>query len=166
MSGTPTPSKPWYRHFWVWFVIAIPVSAMVMGFTTLYYAVSTSDGLVVDDYYRQGLAINRTLDRDRRAAELGLSARVDFLGEQLRVVLQGVRPEQLHVRLLHPTLAHHDVDILVWPEADGTYRATLPELVPASWYVLVEPAERAEWRLLGRIRIPGERSVEIAPSKP
>jgi hypothetical protein len=160
-------SKPWYRHFWVWFVISIPVAAMFMGFTTLYYAVSTSDGLVVDDYYKAGLAINRTLDRDRRAAELGLVARVSIRsGDEdgrIRVSLDGTRPQALRIRLLHPTLADQDVELLAPPDADGLYSGAIPALVPGFWHVLLEPAADADWRLLGRIRLPEGDFLEIRP---
>ena len=53
--------KPWYREPWVWLMIALPASAVVGGIITIYLAVSTSDGLVVDDYYKRGKAINLDL---------------------------------------------------------------------------------------------------------
>ena len=42
-------SKPWYRQPWVWFLIALPMTAVVGGLVTMYIAATTSDGLVVDD---------------------------------------------------------------------------------------------------------------------
>lgn len=159
--------KPWYRHFWVWFVISIPVAAMFMGFTTLYYAVSTSDGLVVDDYYKAGLAINKTLDRDRRAAELGLLARVSIHAGppgRIRVSLDGVQPAVLRIRLLHPTLADQDVELLASRGPDGLYGAELPALAPGFWHVLLEPEHSADWRLAGRIRLPDSDFLEIRPA--
>ena len=69
-------TKPWYRQFWPWFIIALPASAVIAGLTTVYIAFDEPDGLVVDDYYKEGLAINQTLARDQRAAQLGLSALV------------------------------------------------------------------------------------------
>ncbi len=164
--NTEVPTKPWYRHFWVWFVIAIPLAAMAMGFTTLYYAVSTSDGLVVDDYYQQGLAINRTLDRDRKAAALGLVARVSIHAGapgQIQVSLDGVQPEVLRIRLLHPTLAHRDVEVLARRNEHGVYGASIPALVPGFWHVLLEPETAPEWRLVGRVRLPGRGFLEIRP---
>ncbi|MBL0421042.1 FixH family protein [Ramlibacter sp. AW1] len=59
---SPGPAAaPWWRHGHVWLVIAGPVVAVVAGFTTLFLALSTSDPLVAQDYYRQGIEINRTL---------------------------------------------------------------------------------------------------------
>ena len=62
MRGSPSP---WYRQFWPWFLIAVPAAAVVMGITTILLALHEPDGLVSDDYYREGLAVNRDLERDQ-----------------------------------------------------------------------------------------------------
>ena len=40
-------TKPWYRQFWPWFIIALPASAVVAGLTTVWIAMQTTDSLVV-----------------------------------------------------------------------------------------------------------------------
>jgi len=40
---------PWYKQFWPWFIIALPASAVIASFITLYLAVSRPDHMVVDD---------------------------------------------------------------------------------------------------------------------
>jgi hypothetical protein len=40
---------PWYRQFWPWVLIAIPLSAVIMGGITLWLALSNPDYLVVDE---------------------------------------------------------------------------------------------------------------------
>ena len=59
-------------------VLAIPAAAVVVGVVMLVLANVTWDGLVVDDYYRRGLEINRSLARDAEASRLGLRASVAF----------------------------------------------------------------------------------------
>ena len=54
--------------------MAGPAVVIVAGVITLWLAVRSSDGLVTDDYYKQGLAVNQVLERDHRAAALGLRA--------------------------------------------------------------------------------------------
>jgi len=45
---------PWYRQFWPWFIIALPTSAVIASFVSLWLAVSNPDHLVVTgDEYRQ-----------------------------------------------------------------------------------------------------------------
>jgi hypothetical protein len=41
-------SRPWYKEPWPWVAIAIPLAAVIMGFITLYLAVSHPDYLVVE----------------------------------------------------------------------------------------------------------------------
>jgi hypothetical protein len=41
--------KPWYRHFWVWFIIALPAAAVAGGLLSLWIAMSNPDHLVVDE---------------------------------------------------------------------------------------------------------------------
>jgi hypothetical protein len=72
-----TDTRPWYAEPWVWLIIAIPLTAVIVGMITIYLAVSTSDGLVVDDYYKRGKAINVDLARDRAAARYELRAQID-----------------------------------------------------------------------------------------
>jgi len=58
--------------------MAGPAIVVVAGFITLGLAIQSSDGLVADDYYKQGKAINMTLTRDARARELGYRAQLDM----------------------------------------------------------------------------------------
>jgi hypothetical protein len=83
-----TDQHPWYRYPWVWLMIAFPLAAVIGGIVTIYLAVTTSDGLVVDDYYRHGKTINRVLARDRAAAEHGLEARIALDAANNRVTVQ------------------------------------------------------------------------------
>lgn len=60
-TTTPaTVSPPWWRFGHVWMVIAGPALVVVASFITAYLAIVGQDP-VVDDYYRKGLAINKTL---------------------------------------------------------------------------------------------------------
>lgn len=52
--------QPWWKYGYVWLVISGPLVVVVASFITLYLALNTPDQ-VVDDYYRKGIEINRTL---------------------------------------------------------------------------------------------------------
>ncbi len=86
-----TPAERWYREPWPWIVMIAPAAAVLGGAVMLWLAISTYDGLVSDDYYKQGLAINQVLRRDERAAELGYRAHASLSedGTQVRVLLRG-----------------------------------------------------------------------------
>lgn len=70
-------SIPWFKNPMVWMVIFFPSLAVVAGISTIFIAINTEDGLVVDDYYKNGLQINQVIKYDKRAKEIGLSAFVD-----------------------------------------------------------------------------------------
>jgi len=63
-------ARPWYREPWPWIIIAGPASAVVAGVALLWLAIDSNDGLVVDDYYKEGLAINQVIRRDQAAFDL------------------------------------------------------------------------------------------------
>ncbi|MBP6382753.1 MAG: FixH family protein, partial [Pseudomonadales bacterium] len=58
---------PWYRQGWPWFLILLPLSVVIACFVTLYLALKTDEALVRDDYYKEGLAINRRLEEESNA---------------------------------------------------------------------------------------------------
>jgi len=154
---------PWYRLPYVWLVIAFPALSVAAGLTTLFIAVSTYDGLVVDDYYKRGMEINRELDRDRAAVERELGATVELEpgAPRFRILLAAgagqPAPAQLQVTFLHRTRAgfDHAVSAALLPHSANTspfiYQAETPALVRGQWDVLIESGD---WRLLGSATIP------------
>lgn len=68
-------SAPWWKFGHVWMVIAGPAIVVVAGFVTLYLAVRTPDPVVADDYYRQGIEINKTLEANGASLAPAVQAR-------------------------------------------------------------------------------------------
>ena len=58
-----TKPEPWWKFGHVWLVVAGPAVVVVASFITLYLAVTRPDALVSEDYYRQGMEINKTLEK-------------------------------------------------------------------------------------------------------
>lgn len=56
---------PWWKFGYVWMVIAGPAVVVVAGFATLWLALANPESLVAEDYYRQGIGINKTLAAER-----------------------------------------------------------------------------------------------------
>ena len=52
---------PWWKHGFVWMVIAGPAIVVVAGIATLVIAVRSADPVVEADYYRRGIEINKAL---------------------------------------------------------------------------------------------------------
>ncbi len=57
--------RPWHRQFWPWVLIAIPATTVVACAVMITLAIVTDDGLVSDDYYREGLAINKKIEASK-----------------------------------------------------------------------------------------------------
>ena len=159
--------RAWYREPLVWFIISLPLTAVIAGFFTLYLAIISRDGLVVDDYYQKGKEINKSLARDVAAAQHGLHAGVQLDAAKQEVVVQlsatkGQHlPDRLDLRWLHATRAGFDRTQLLIHSPDGRYRGAFPELAPGHWYVQIEAQD---WHLQGSLHVPGEVRLELTPS--
>ena len=137
---------PWYRHRWPWLLMLGPGAVVVAGAFTLWLAFASADGLVADDYYKQGLAVNRVLAKEEEARRLGVSAEVRIGGGEIAVRVAGQHPQALFVRLAHATRAGLDVRLRLAPAADGVYRAELAPLAAGHWQVVIEDP-RGSWRI-------------------
>ena len=144
------PAQRWYREPWPWILMSGPAVVVVAGLVTAWVAFATSDGLVAEDYYRQGLAINQTLRREQYAAERGIRASFERTEERLRVRLAGAEPEALVAQLVHPTRAGLDRRVRLLPAGGGVYEAAIGALPPGRWQVVIE-GPRREWRLAGAL---------------
>jgi len=151
---------PWYRQPWPWFLIALPVVAVLGCSATLLLALRSSDEVVAADYYRRGLAINVELARRERAAQLGLTLELAADGPHAgdRVTLRVIgrqplpRDATLELRLVMPGRAQAERVLVLGraPQTDDTTDA----LFVGTWRedagaVRQWVAESANWRVDG-----------------
>ena len=127
--------------------MAGPAAAVVAGAVTFWLAVASADGLVADDYYKRGLAINAVLKREQEAARRGIEARVERERGGIAVQLKGAAPQALFLRLAHATRAGNDLRLRLERGADGAYRAALPPLAAGRWRAVLDDP-RGEWRIV------------------
>lgn len=139
--------KPWYREPWPWLLISGPAAVLMAGVITTWIAFASADGLVAQDYYKQGLGINRRLAREDAAQKLGISAAIRVEASSIRVELRGATPEAVFVHLAHATRAGHDVRLRLVPLPDGAYGTQLPALPAGRWHAVIEDP-RAAWRIV------------------
>ncbi|MFA5494132.1 MAG: FixH family protein [Porticoccaceae bacterium] len=167
MSLADTDTKPWYRQFWPWFIIALPASVVVAGLITVFIAFRHADTVVVDDYYREGLAINQRLAQDELAAELGVAAEIDFdtLTGEVLVVLsgEGELPQTLELMLLHPVDAGRDQTLALSRIAADRYRGDLDNVPASRYYLRLAPAGEPSWRLNGELDFRAAKRIRLAP---
>ncbi len=148
-------TKPWYRQFWPWFIIALPASAVIAGLTTLWISMQTTDSLVLVPKDGVKTEADRQVAAARLASELGLAAAVN-IDARTGVVTVVMRsgdlvdaPATLDFEMSHPAFADRDHRITLnkaMPDADGNdvwvgHFVTMPE---GRYYAILKSAE---WRL-------------------
>ena len=143
-------SGPWYREPWPWILMAGPFTVIVAGLFTAWLAVTRPDPLVVDNYYKEGLAINQVIERDQVAAQGGYQAEVMFGRSRVRLHLNGVAPlpSILHLSMVHPTRAEFDRSVEMRSLQAGWYEGVLVLPDSARWTLQIEDPQRV-WRLTG-----------------
>ena len=152
-------AQPWYREPWPWILMAGPATVVVAGLATAWIAFHGADGLVVDDYYKQGLAINQTLGRSDAAERLGVRAELRFADGRVRVILgdSAVRGA-LTLRLVHPTRAGMDQSVSLVAFEPGVYEGSMQAPQHGRWHVLLEDRD---WRLAGDWTFPAAGKLTL-----
>jgi len=171
MNATNSPIRNWKREPLVWMLIAIPLSAVIMGVVMITLAIQSFSGLVVDDYYKKGKQINRVLARDQLAYELGLAATfsIDAVsGVKIRFdpgvsVIPG---ERIELKLVHATRPGLDQQLTFdYKDSDNKDNRLLesPLQLPGRgrWNLILQTPD---WRLTGSLQHPDQRNAQLLPN--
>lgn len=169
MKMPPIPINPWYREPWPWLLMLGPAIVVVAGIITIVIAVRTQDGLVVDDYYKQGLAVNRDLSRDLAAKTAGLVAQTSLDTTNRRVTLTLVNSRaalnELTLTLSRAAATGFDQRITLQRthqrNDESTFIGALKPLESGKWYVTLEDPSRA-WRLMTAIAIQDSAAMSFS----
>lgn len=165
MSASMTnDSNPWYKEPWPWILMAGPFVVIIACMNLLWTAIESNDGLVADDYYKQGLAMNQRLQRDHKATELKLHADVMRAGLNVRLMLTAEAtanlPTALVLKVAHPTRAGQDQLVEMVSEGPGFYGGKLNADLHGRWLVSIEdPA--GQWRLQGEWQADSEEPLRL-----
>lgn len=155
---------PWYREPFVWLLVVIPASAVIMGIFAISLSLLSYDGLVVDDYYKRGLEINRELARDQAAAAYGLMAtlHLDSRAGMAAARLQGKEgfslPDALQFNLYHATRGGFDAQVSLRRLTPNRYIGAFPTLSPGDYHLQLEADD---WRLHGTVNAPFDGPVVL-----
>ncbi|CAN5748073.1 hypothetical protein BH11PSE12_BH11PSE12_07610 [soil metagenome] len=167
----------WYKEPWLLLVVGGPLIVVCASIFTGVLAWRGSDKVVAEDYYKQGLMINKDLQRDAKARELQLSAVItlDLAGKRLRMQLasKGVLPETVQVSLASSggksTSVTEVVRRLPMKQLqDGSYEGDLSgtsSLSVETVKLLHVKVETTDWRLTGDWFEPEQRQARLNPAK-
>lgn len=164
------PEAPWYRHRWVWFVIALPATSVIGGILLVSISVRHADDLVADNWYKEGRGINRSMAAEQQAQDYGITALFkrhnDHTLARFHANRDLVWPTTLQLGLRHPTLAEQDRQYtLQADQLPGSYRinGTLPA---GRWHVRIA-SDDVSWRLSAIARISdGELALTATENGP
>jgi hypothetical protein len=160
MSDDQTSVIPWYRQFWPWYIIGLLFLGVFGSGVLVISAIDHQDPIVVDDYYKEGLAINRTLDRQRAAVAMGLQAQADFDASKgvLSVRLSAkheITAPTLKLFFMHATLANRDYHVKLTRQGADLYQAQVKSLQPGNYDLKLEPEDEV-WRLDAHLTFPAQ----------
>jgi hypothetical protein len=162
-----TEELPWYRHWMLWLVIAIPALTVPAGLVTLAVALRGADEVVTDDYRVEPLGVKPDSARDAaaRVGDVHATLVVASDGSVTATLRQGSAspPAQLVLRLSHATRSSEDRTVRLAPSGTRSFRGELPPLAAGHWYVELAPPDGA-WRLTSEFRAPLQQlSLEPRP---
>ncbi|SHG87170.1 FixH family protein [Ferrimonas marina] len=152
--------QPWYKQFWPWFLILLPMYAVIKSVATFYMASTTPFSMVSEDYYKEGKGINQDLSRIRAAKNLGLSFSVDVVDGEIRIRQHGGDPlgTAIELEFHHATLAERDFVTMLTQDGHGIYRLQREEDLTGNWLVQIDAFDQS-WRLQGRLTLPSEDTL-------
>lgn len=156
--------RPWYRQFWVWFVIAIPLIAVIASLQFVYIAYTNQDALVRDDWYEDGKTINQSLARDERARALGVSALINFddISGDVLLTLQAKQPvtaDSLQLVFTHATRKALDQQLTLKHLQDGEYRGQLTRPLDGGFQIELSGSD---WRLTANQHLPEPAGITLS----
>ncbi|GAA5785015.1 hypothetical protein GCM10007860_02760 [Chitiniphilus shinanonensis] len=167
MSATLHSPQPWYKSPWPWFLMSIPALAVVGGIAMVVLAITSNDGLVTDDYYKEGQAINEELGRDQAAAALGLNAQAMLADDRrsIRILFDKPVTGPLTLKILHPTREGLDQSVTLQQQGPQLFAAVLSQpLSQPRWNVELADAGHA-WRLTGIWKLDSPSPLQLTPER-
>ncbi|MGD8956866.1 MAG: FixH family protein, partial [Chromatiaceae bacterium] len=131
---------------------------VIASIFTINIAIETDDGLVSDDYYKEGLGIHKDADSTTLAKTLGIAAAVRLDPETGAIAVTFEKPlpgqsDVLSLEVTHPTRPNQDQVVQLTPSDGLVYLGRLDPLGPARWKLELRPDDRS-WRIAGRLALP------------
>ncbi|MGS0680629.1 FixH family protein [Shewanella sp. 125m-7] len=146
--------QPWYKQFWPWFLIILPLCAVVASINLFWVAFNNQDPLVTEEYYKEGKGINIDLRKIKHAKQLGMNYMLEFDDKYVELSQQGGDKylAGLSISFYHPTLEDRDFSQIVTADANGVYRIDLTQNIEGPWDVRIEGYDQT-WRIQQRVTL-------------
>jgi len=147
-------NKRWFKQFWPWFLILLPMAAVIAGISTLIIARHNKPDMVMDDYYTQGKAINADFKLLKNAQNLNINALITQNDNELIIHLKGVKDNSaITLSLFHSTLANRDISLALTADSKGDFHFSSELALKGKWQLRIEPFDKS-WRLQKTVTFP------------
>jgi hypothetical protein len=158
---TDTPEIiPWFRQPWLWFVLSVPITSVVLSSIMVTVAIVGRDTLVSDNYYKDGMGINQTIEQDQLADELNLAPSIKIEGRDIFLKLRNENTSDdlaqqpfLTFKLIHPTVGDKDITTRLLPTPNGTFIGELPHTLSGRYYLDLYAYDES-WRIREEVHLP------------
>jgi hypothetical protein len=160
-----TDVKPWYKQFYPWMLICIPLSSFIVGGFVIKFATDGTNTLVVDDYYKEGKSINARLDKLAKAEELGIKTTLTASDGGFVVEFISGAPktgEALKLDFYHVTQPEKDFTTLLTADANGVYRSSHEFTNSGKWRIRLTPMDE-HWKLQRMVVLPQTNKIALEP---
>jgi len=159
--------KPWYKQPWLWFVLSIPITSVILSSIMVTVAVIGKDSLVSDNYYKDGMGINQTIGQDQLADQLNLMPTISIINTAVILKFDSGSselPQQafLSLKLLHPTVSAKDISIKLLPSPTGIYLGDLPRAIEGRRYLDLYAYDES-WRIRQEVNLPIQEVILNQP---
>jgi len=157
--------KVWYKQFWPWFLIIVPLTSMVLSFTMMNLAFTGKDSMVIDDYYKEGRVINLKIKKLQQAKILNISTKTQVFADYVEVIFISGEPENGEALILdfyHSTQKFKDFSVTVLRDANGVYRAPLTDDMLGKWQLSLHPFNE-DWKIQKVVSLPQKNPFDLKP---
>ncbi|MBC3884871.1 FixH family protein [Undibacterium griseum] len=170
---TPKKADKWYKEPWLILVVGGPLTVVCASIFTGIIALTGADKVITEDYYKQGLMINKDIQRDAKARAQHLSAQVSLDASRNKVLVHlegnGTLPDSLQMSLANAAKGAATVDEIIRrlplkQIAPGRYEGDLKiisSISSSSVKLFHIKLETTDWRLTGDWFEPEQKVAQL-----
>ena len=174
---SPLKKDKWYKEPWLLLVVGGPLVVVCASIFTGVLAYTGSDKVVAEDYYKQGLMINKDIQRDTKARELQLAASLtlDVPAAKVRLQLTGKGPFADHIQMSLANAADNGNSVneiirrlSLVQVAPGIYEGDsklVSQISTSSVKLFHVKLETTDWRLTGDWFDPDQKTAQLNAEK-
>lgn len=121
--------------------------------------------MVIDDYYKEGRAINLKIQKLNQAETLNIITSVNISTDYVAIKFVTGAPsngEALILDFFHSTQDFKDFSVTLLKDSQGSYRAPLDNDVAGKWQLSLHPIDEI-WKIQKVISLPKTSAFELKP---